>query len=145
LTAVATTKTSNADDVMRRLAADGGRRTAARRVIVEVVLEAEHVTAEEVAARVQQRLPVVTLSTVYRTLAALEEIGVLDHTHLGHGKAVYHLADEGHQHLYCESCDKVLELEPRKLDSFARMLDRDFGFEMNRRHFAIGGRCASCR
>ena len=32
----------------------------------------------------------------YRTLDALEEIGVIDHVHLGHGRAVYHLIDDPH-------------------------------------------------
>lgn len=137
--------TRDADDVMRRLVAGGGRRTAARRAIIEVVLDGDHLTAEEIGRRVQERVADVTLSTVYRTLAALEEIGALDHTHLGHGRAVYHLAEEGHQHLYCERCECVVELPPRKLDGFARMLERDFGFEMNRRHFAIGGLCPACR
>ncbi len=105
----------------------------------------EHLTAEEIAERVQERMPIVTLSTVYRTLAALEEIGVLDHTHLGHGRAVYHLVESEHQHLFCERCGRVIELPPRKLDPFARLLAKDFGFELDRRHFAIGGLCADCR
>jgi Fe2+ or Zn2+ uptake regulation protein len=125
--------------------ATGGRRTAARQAIIDVLLDGnEHLTAEEIGARVQQHLPAVTMSTVYRTLSALEQVGVLDHTHLGHGRAVYHLADSGHQHLFCERCGRVIELPPRKLDAFARMLKRDFDFELDRRHFAIGGLCAEC-
>jgi len=146
MTAVAIPPGGDADEIMDRLVGAGGRRTASRRVIVEVIVgAAEHLTAEEIAARAQARSPAVTLSTVYRTLATLEDIGALDHTHLGHGRAVYHLADEGHQHLYCERCDRVLELPPDKVDDFAFMLDRDFGFAMDRRHFAIGGICEACR
>jgi Fe2+ or Zn2+ uptake regulation protein len=134
-----------AREIMSRLVAAGGRRTPSRQAIVEVLLTSdEHLTAEEIAARVQEKTPIVTLSTVYRTLSALEEIGVLDHTHLGHGRAVYHLAESEHQHLFCERCGRVIELPPRKLDSFARMLTRDFGFELDRRHFAIGGVCGEC-
>jgi len=130
---------------MSRLVAAGGRRTPSRQAIIEVLLTSdEHLTAEEIAERVQQKLPIVTLSTVYRTLSALEEIGVLDHTHLGHGRAVYHLVESEHQHLFCERCGQVIELPPRKLDSFARMLSKDFGFELDRRHFAIGGLCNDC-
>jgi len=130
---------------MDRLVATGGRRTAARQAIIDVLIgDDEHLTAEEIAERVQQKMPVVTMSTVYRTLSALEEIGVLEHAHLGHGSAVYHLADAAHQHLYCERCGRVIELPPHKLDAFARMLHRDFGFELERRHFAIGGVCKDC-
>ena len=134
-----------ANEIMSRLVAAGGRRTPSRQAIIDVLLSAdEHLSAEEIAARVQERMPIVTMSTVYRTLSALEEIGVLDHTHLGHGRAVYHFASSEHQHLFCERCGRVIELPPRKLDSFARMLERDFGFELDRRHFAIGGFCEGC-
>lgn len=130
---------------MDRLVATGGRRTAARRAIIDVILgPREHLTAEEITAAVQRKLPAVTMSTVYRTLSALEEIGVLDHTHLGHGRAVYHLADTEHQHLFCERCGEVIEVPSRKLDTFARMLRRDFAFDLDRRHFALGGFCEEC-
>ncbi len=128
------------------LAAHGGRRTAARHAIVEALLASgSHVTADEIAGRVQRRLPSVSLSTVYRTLEALEEVGVIDHVHLGHGRAIYHLADEDHQHLVCERCERVEELPAARLRSFLRMLDRDYGFRVDRRHFAIVGVCRACR
>lgn len=104
-----------------------------------------HITADEVARRVQRRFPSVNISTVYRTLDALEEIGVIDHVHLGHGRAIYHLADEVHQHLVCERCECVEELPASKLRTFLGMLERDFGFDVDRSHFAILGVCRSCR
>ena len=131
---------------MSRFAQDGGRRTASRQAIVEAVLGANgHVTAEEIAGKVQKRFPSVNLSTVYRTLEALEGLGVVDHVHLGHGRAVYHRADEAHQHLFCESCEVVEELPVSKLAPLLGALERDYGFEVDRRHFAIVGRCRSCR
>ncbi len=131
---------------MDQLAADGGRRTVARQSIIEAIIESgRHLTAEDIAQRVQRRFPSVNISTVYRTLDSLEEIGVVDHVHLGHGRAIYHLTDEVHQHLVCERCERVLELPTQKLTSFVRMLDRDFGFEVDRGHFAIVGTCSKCR
>ena len=136
----------DADEILERLAAGRGRRTAARQAIVEAVLQAgTHVTADEVARRVQRRLPSVSISTVYRTLEALERLGVIDHVHLGHGRAIYHLADDVHQHLVCERCESVEELPAAKLRAFIAMLDRDFGFEADQGHFAILGLCRSCR
>ena len=132
--------------IMDLLAASGGRRTAARRAIVEVLLTTgSHITADEVTAKVQRRLPSVNVSTVYRTLEALEELGIIDHVHLGHGRAVYHLADEDHQHLVCERCERVEELPNAKARAFTAMLDRDYGFALDRRHFAIVGLCRRCR
>ncbi|MGH9034134.1 MAG: Fur family transcriptional regulator, partial [Acidimicrobiia bacterium] len=102
-------------------------------------------TAEQIADTVQARFPSVNLSTVYRTLEALEELRVVDHVHLGHGRAVYHLADHSHQHLFCEHCERVEEVPVAKLRPLFGMLEREYGFELDRRHFAIVGRCRSCR
>jgi Fe2+ or Zn2+ uptake regulation protein len=136
----------DANEVLDALASSGRRRTSARQVIVEAVLSAKgHVTADELAADVHRRFPSINISTVYRTLEALEEIDVIDHVHLGHGRAVYHLADEEHQHLVCESCERVIELPSSKLRPFLRSIERDHGFEVDRRHFAIVGLCAKCR
>ncbi len=134
------------EEIVQRLAAAGGRRTTARYAIVERLVRAKgHLTADEVAADVQSRYPSVNISTVYRTLELLEELGIVDHVHLGHGRAVYHLAHEDHQHLYCERCERVEELPASTLKSFVAALERDYGFEVDRRHFAIVGVCKRCR
>lgn len=134
------------EEILARFSAAGGRRTASRQAIVEAVVGAKgHLTAEQIATQVQARFPSVNLSTVYRTLEALEELGVVDHVHLGHGRAVYHLADQTHQHLFCEMCERVEELPVTKLRPLFSLLEREFGFELDRRHFAIVGRCHSCR
>lgn len=133
------------DRILDRLATSGGRRTAARQAIVEVlVADGGHMTADQVARRVQDRFPSVNISTVYRTLEALEEIDVIDHVHLGHGSAVYHLTDEDHQHLVCERCERVIELPTAKLKPFLQSISQDYGFEVDRRHFAIVGLCHDC-
>lgn len=123
----------------------GGRVTAARRAIIASLLESEgHVTADELTAAVQAAHPDVHTSTIYRCLASLEELGVVDHVHLGHGRAVYHLADESHQHLVCESCGVVVEVPDAVFAALARRLRSQFGFELKPRHFAVSGRCAAC-
>ena len=138
--------TAKADAILAQLAAAGRRRTAPRQAIVETLLQAKgHVTADEVAKAVQKRFPSVNMSTVYRTLETLEDIGVIDHVHLGHGRAIYHLADEDHQHLVCERCEGVEELPASKLKPLIRAIERDHGFEVDRRHFAIVGVCRRCR
>jgi Fur family transcriptional regulator, ferric uptake regulator len=132
--------------IVDKLVANGGRRTASRYAIVERLVRAKgHVTADEIADDVRRRFPTVNMSTVYRTLDALEDLGVVDHVHLGHGRAVYHLTDEDHQHLYCERCERVEELPAPKLRPLVQMLSREYGFELDRRHFAIVGRCRTCR
>jgi Fe2+ or Zn2+ uptake regulation protein len=131
--------------ILALLRADGGRVTSARRALVEALLAAEaHVTADDLAARVQAAHPEVHRSTVYRTLEALERIGVVVHSHLGHGGGVYHLADERHQHLVCEQCGAVVEVPDEVFTPLARTVHKRYGFTIEPGHFALVGRCAAC-
>ena len=123
----------------------GGRLTPARRTIVTALIEANtHVTADELAATVQEQLPDVHLSTIYRTLERLEELDVIEHVHLGHGRAVYHLADERHHHLVCDECGWVTALPPELLTDVADNVQRRYGFVLDPSHFSLGGLCRDC-
>ncbi len=134
-----------AEEILHRLRELGGRVTPARRALVTAILDAEgHVTADDLAAAVQRSHPDVHRSTIYRTLDALEELGVVVHVHLGHGRAVYHLADDPHQHLVCDVCGAVTEVPERLFQHLARRLLRDYGFAMRSHHFAVLGRCEKC-
>jgi Fur family ferric uptake transcriptional regulator len=131
--------------ILDLLRARGGRVTTARRAIVtELLGSRSHVSAEDLAGAVHEAHPDVHLSTVYRTLDALEALGVVDHVHLGHGRAVYHLADERHQHLVCESCGAVIEVPDATFDDLGHRLRADHGFTMRPHHFAVLGRCRGC-
>lgn len=137
---------SRIDEVLALLRARGGRVTTPRRVILAALLEGdEHVTADELTARVQRRHPEIHQSTVYRTLETLAELGVVDHVHLGHGGAVFHLADERHQHLLCSSCGLVIEAPDDVVDGLVHRLDEQYGFALDARHFALTGVCRDCR
>lgn len=123
-----------------------GRLTVARRAIITTLLRAaSHITAEDVANTVAGEYPEVHLSTVYRTLDALERLGVIDHVHLGHGRAVYHLVDDPHQHLVCEQCGGVIEVPDATFGALADQLEKEFKFKIRPHHFALLGRCEACR
>lgn len=135
------------DDVDDLLRSHGLRRTPQRLAVLEAVIErAGHATAEDIVARVRRRMPTVSPSTVYRTLARLEDAGILCHAHLGHTASVYHLGGEGlHQHLVCERCGAMEEVTERLARSFADNIERRFGFHANLTHFAVLGVCKRCR
>ena len=65
----------------------------------------------------------VNITTVYRTLELLEELGLVTHTHLSHGSPTYHAAGEDqHVHLVCRSCGRSTEIEPSVLEPLAEQL-----------------------
>ena len=80
----------------------GLRLTPQRELVLAAVRELGHATPEEVSDKVKLTHPGINLSTVYRNLETLENVGLVQHTHLGHGGATYHAAEElTHLHLVC--------------------------------------------
>ncbi len=132
---------------LERLRRDGGRITTARRAVVSTLYAGDdhHVTAEDVAAAVQLDHPDVHLSTVYRTLEALEHLDVVARVDLGPGPSVFHLVDHAHHHLVCTRCGAVTEAPADVLDPLAQVLDTRFGFAAAPHRLTITGLCADCR
>jgi Fur family ferric uptake transcriptional regulator len=124
----------------------GYRITPQREAILGEVLRAPgHIVPQDVTRRVQRRLPAVNPSTVYRTLAMLEDVGVVRHAHLERGAEYHRAADVEHVHLTCASCGAEDDLSIREAESLKRLLERHRGFTPDLTHFAISGLCADCR
>ena len=141
-TAPAAPKTTNWHEELR---ARGYRVTPQRQLVLEAVSELGHATPEEICGKVQETARGVNISTVYRTLELLEELGLVTHAHLGHGAPTYHAADGGaHLHLVCRDCGVVIETEVELADPLVVRLAEQHGFETDVAHFAIYGRCREC-
>jgi len=131
--------------ILERLRAGGSRITVARRALVEALLVGEtHKTADDLAEQVHAAHPSVHRSTIYRILDALEQAGVVEHVHFGHGRAVYHLLEDRHLHLVCDDCGVVVEMPEAAISELAARVEGDHGFVIDSRHFALPGRCRAC-
>jgi Fur family transcriptional regulator, ferric uptake regulator len=132
--------------VMEVLRVRGLRMTPQRRAIVaEIMRTRGHISPTALARKVQGEMPGVNASTVYRTLALLEEIGVLSHAHL-EGGAEYHRAEEaGHVHLTCSNCGAEDDLSMEEAEALSHLIERHREFLPDLTHFAISGLCAECR
>ncbi|MDJ0345079.1 transcriptional repressor [Streptomyces sp. H10-C2] len=123
----------------------GYRLTPQRQLVLEAVDALEHATPDELLTEVHRTASGINISTVYRTLELLEELGLVSHAHLGHGAPTYHLADRHHHmHLVCRDCGSVTEAEVALAAPLTQGLREAFGFETDMKHFAIFGRCAAC-
>jgi Fur family transcriptional regulator, ferric uptake regulator len=139
-------RVTNADEVLALVRARGGRATSSRRILLEVLFDAghHHLSAEELAEAIQVRAPDVHISTIYRNLEDLERLGVVVHTHLGHGAATYQLASLAHAHFICEECGAMIEAPDELFEGLERTARSRFGFVIDPHHFAMLGRCANC-
>lgn len=124
----------------------GLRLTPQRELVLSAVRELGHSTPEEIAEKVRIAHPGINLSTVYRNLEILENVGLVVHTHLGHGGATYHAAEElTHLHLVCEKCGSIGDAPIEAAANFVNTLADDYGFKTDVTHFAIYGTCTSCQ
>jgi Fur family transcriptional regulator, ferric uptake regulator len=128
------------------LRAKGYRVTPQRQLVLEAVKALEHATPEEICAKVRETARGVNISTVYRTLELLEELGMVTHTHLSHGAPTYHLAAEAHHlHLVCRGCGEIGEVDPEMAAGLIGGLDRELGFVADVHHLTVFGVCRNCR
>ncbi len=131
------------DDTLR---ASGYRVTPQRQLVLEAVSRLKHATPEEIFADVRQIASGVNVSTVYRTLELLEQVGLVTHTHLSHGAPRYHLAAEAeHVHLVCQQCERITEIDKAAVRPLVASLEQTEGFLTDVGHLTVFGLCASCR
>ena len=120
--------------------------TPQRRLIVEIIHGAHgHISAEEITAQVQKRMPGVNKSTIYRTLEVLERSDCVYRSESG-GGTIYHHAEEGHHHhLVCRQCGKSAECAEDLFAPIEKSLLKNYSFNADFNHIVIEGLCSSCR
>jgi Fur family ferric uptake transcriptional regulator len=127
------------------LRARGLRMTPQRRAIVTEVMRTKgHISPTAVARRVQERVPGVNPSTIYRTLDLLEEHGIISHAHLESGAEYHRKSESGHVHLACSNCGAQDSLSLGEAEQLRRLIARHHGFTPDLTHFAISGLCSRC-
>jgi Fur family ferric uptake transcriptional regulator len=124
----------------------GLRLTPQRRLIVNLIhANVAHLTAENIITHVQNQMPGVNKSTVYRTLELLEEAGCVLKSELD-DHFIYHHAEEGHHHhLICSKCGKVVECAEHIFAPVEKSLAEKYGFRADFKHLMMSGLCKECR
>ena len=129
-----------------RLRARGQRLTPQRETVLAAVGELGHATPDEVLSHVREQAPRLNVSTVYRSLEVLEELGLVRHTHLAGRAPTFHATtddhDGGHFHLVCRNCGRVTSVDPGTAAPLQAALREQEGFEMDVGHLSVFGVCA---
>src|SRR5271166_6600882 len=124
----------------------GLRVSAARRLVVAALLAADGpMSAEQIAQGIGGRVPSSDITSVYRNLHSLEDIGLVRHVHLGHGPGLHALAMAGErEYLTCERCADYRVVVPDELNAVRDLIEHRFGYRASFTHFPIVGLCPSC-
>jgi Fur family ferric uptake transcriptional regulator len=138
---------TDTEQLSDRLRVGGYRVTRPRQAVWRVLREADdHLTVEEIAARVADREPAVNLASVYRSLALFAELDLVRESRLGDADATrWELAHpDEHFHLICDRCGRVDHHAGDLVASIVEHLYSGHGFEARAVELSVVGRCAAC-
>ena len=137
--------TESTQDWQETLRSKGYRLTPQRELVLHAVERLGHATPDEVLTAVRRESQAINISTVYRTLELLEQLGLVRHAHISDRAPTYHsTARPTHLHLVCRTCGSVTEVSPEVVEPLTRRLHGDFGFATDVGHLTIFGTCRGC-
>lgn len=133
-------------EALEILRAHGKRITGQRSLLLRVIKESKgHLDAGEIYHLARREDPTISLSTVYRNLNMLKELGLISELHLDEEHHHYELRDATeHYHLICSSCGRVIEFDSPLVGELVGQVSQRKDFLIERVHIDLVGLCAKC-
>lgn len=121
------------------------RQTPQRRAILSMVSAAQApLSAEQIFDAVVQSFPRLALTTVYRSLDAYAEAGLVRRSIYDDGIARYEIAAEHRHFLTCTACKKSVPLSVCPFEQLEEQLVRETGFQISGHKMEFFGLCPAC-
>ena len=120
--------------------------TAQRRLLLELLRDAQgHIDAKALYRRASAKDESISPATVYRTLNLFKELGLVDEMRLGKVRCYYEIKQsQGHQHLVCQGCGKVIEFQNSHFKKLINAVQREHGFNVKKAELYLEGYCPGC-
>ena len=137
----------SSDHLRDTFRATGRRLTSQRRLILGVLEESGgHFDAETLFVEARDRDPDISLATVYRTLAVLKEMGLVEEHRLGEEHGHYEAVQgKPHYHFTCLECGRVIEFDTPLVARIERELSAQESVRITSTHLHVSGYCAQCQ
>lgn len=137
----------SSDHLRDEFRAAGRRLTSQRWLILEILEESnEHLDAEALYDRARGCDPDISLGTVYRTLAVLKEMGLVEEHRLGEEHGHFEVVrDAPHYHFICLDCGKVIDFDTPVMAQIERDLSKQEHVQVTDAHLRLSGYCARCQ
>ena len=140
------TTASSQDARLSAALREAGLRVTSQRLVLHRVLSelGTHATAEEIATQAGDRLPGLSLPTVYATLDLFERLGLVRRVSTTTGTSLFDPRIEPHEHFVCDSCGRVIDVPARSDTARAESAARRAGLTVAHVDVVLHGRCADC-
>jgi Fe2+ or Zn2+ uptake regulation protein len=139
--------TTMSDERVEAALRGGGHRVTSQRLVLYRVLSelGRHAHAEEIARASSERLPGLSLPTVYATLELFEGLGLVRRVDTGGPAALYDPRTEPHAHFACRGCGAVTDVDAPVDSAAAEAAARAGGAEPDQVDVVLRGVCGACR
>ena len=123
-----------------------GQRVTPQRLVIHRALREldRHATAEELLRATGDRLPNLSLPTVYSTLELFEDMGIVRRVAGGAAGVLWDPRPDDHAHFACRGCGRVVDLDARATVGRALAAARAAGHEADGAQVLVVGRCDEC-
>lgn len=144
--------TENPDDILKMMDDFSGacRKAGLKlthqryKIYMELLKSTDHPAAEALHKRLLLKIPTISLDTVYRTLATLEQHGLISRVQTVESHARFEVRLKHHHHLICSVCNDVMDFQWENFDSSSLPKNiSDWGSVRNK-HAVIYGVCNKC-
>ena len=135
------------DKVEQLLSQHNIRLTAERRLTMRRAVTFLHFTAEELVKEVRRVDDSVARATVYRTLALLQQIGVVEKHDFRYGPPNYEVtfAKTHHDHLMCVQCGEIIEFQEPRVEVIQDEVVKRYGYQLLSHTHKLYGLCRACQ
>lgn len=135
-------------ETLAAVRAAGRRITPQRQVVLDVIeTSTRHLDAEAIFQKAREKDPDISLATVYRTLAVLKEMGLVDQSYTARTHDREHYEPVGaprHYHFTCLDCHQVIEFQGPGMTQLIGQLQGELGAEISHVCMCIEGYCREC-
>jgi Fe2+ or Zn2+ uptake regulation protein len=138
---------TSTDERLSTALRDAGHRVTSQRLVLFRVLDelGRHASAEEIARVSSERLPGLSLPTVYATLELFESLGLARRIDTGGPAALFDPRTDPHAHFACRRCGRVADVDAEVDAAAAEAVARGSGAEPDYVEVVLRGLCADCR
>lgn len=126
---------------------EGLRMTKQRKVVFDVVQEmaVEHPTASAVYARAKEKMPTISLATVYNCLETLTDAGAITQVNIDREASRFCPNLQPHAHFFCAECDAVFDITLREEADGSEPWALPDGSTLQEMNVSMRGLCPECR
>jgi len=106
--------------------------------------EKDHPSAEIIFKKLRQRLPTISLDTVYRTLATFDELGIIKKLNISNARILFDTNLDQHHHFICTRCKGVEDVYWPDFDNSNLPESVSALGPIQARHLELHGICNQC-